>query len=670
MSDSVLHGVLLTCALFWLAPLARAWRTGQGQALRYVVPALSVSQIFWLISLAKPDSMSASQWLALSHLAEAGRQLMLWWLLHTLAAHSGSNAALGLLRKLFAASLLIVIYAGIAPLLGLPPLRPLIPFTALVLTALLPLVAAEQIYRSVGNEQRWAVKFVLLAVLLSAGMDLLSHGYALLYQRLNLELWLARGPASIISAVLLWAGLRRLLRMPAGVSLSHDMVFYTGTLTIATLFLLVAAIGAWYIRDWGGRWSVVLATLLLVLAVAALASLILSGRFRARLRVFLSRHFLPYRYDHRMEWLRLSETLAQGVASHALPQSVIMALADIVDSPAGLLLIRRDGHLECIASRNMPAPTDNIVLDADTITALDQQWIINRADTHGLLPDWLGTLPRAWLAIPLTEGQHCIAVVILAQPRAPHELNWEDYDLLKVAARHAGAVIAQQQASAALSQAEQFAALHQSTAFLAHDIKTMVAQLSLLARNAERHRDNPAFIDDMLDTVRHSVSKMENILAQLRQSRMPAEQQIAASIDINALLNNVATQLNRFSPAPELTLSAQPLIVHGHADALESVFNHLIRNAQEACRQDGRVWIESARDDDAAVIRIHDSGAGMTAEFIRDHLFTPFYSTKGVSGMGIGVFQSRAIIEALGGRISVDSRPGGGSCFTIRLPLN
>ena len=69
------------------------------------------------------------------------------------------------------------------------------------------------------------------------------------------------------------------------------------------------------------------------------------------------------------------------------------------------------------------------------------------------------------------------------------------------------------------------------------------------------------------------------------------------------------------------------------------------------------------------MIRIQDNGGGMSQEFIRDHLFAPFYSTKGVGGMGIGAFQSRASIESLGGRLDVSSRVGSGSCFTIRLPL-
>lgn len=669
MSDQFLHTVLSVCALLWLAPVWRVLGAGTSRSLRHTVLVLALSHLLWLLSLARPDNLSGPQWLAFSHGSEALRQLAIWWLLRSLAQQTAAGTAMRMVRNLFSVSLLLILYSGAAPLLELPTLRPLIPLTALTLSALLPLVLAEQIYRSADNEQRWAIKFVVLAVIFSASMDLLSYGYALLHQRIHADLWLARGPVSMVSAVLLWAGLRRLLRMPSSVSLSHEMVFYTGTLTIAALFLFIAAGGAWYIRDWGGRWSTVLVAMFLVAVTATLASLMLSGRFRARLRVFLSRHFLPYRYDHRMEWLRLSDTLARGAAERALPQAVITALADIVDSPAGLLFLRREKQLECIASRNMPPPDYPISISAEELALLDDQWITNRDDSNIPPEHWMASLPRAWLAIPLNEAERCVAVVVLADARARHMLNWEDYDLLKVAARHAGAVIAQQQASTALSRAEQFAALHQSTAFLAHDMKTMVAQLSLLTRNAERHRNNPAFIDDMLDTVRHSVSKMENILNQLRQQQT-VPTQANEQVDIHAILRDIVDRLSRFSPAPALQSCQQSLVVTAQADALESVFSHLIRNAQEACDENGTVVVQTSLEDGCAVVRIQDSGGGMTPEFIRDHLFAPFYSTKGVGGMGIGAFQSRASIESLSGRLDVSSRIGIGSCFTIRLPLH
>jgi signal transduction histidine kinase len=69
-------------------------------------------------------------------------------------------------------------------------------------------------------------------------------------------------------------------------------------------------------------------------------------------------------------------------------------------------------------------------------------------------------------------------------------------------------------------------------------------------------------------------------------------------------------------------------------------------------------------------IVIEDNGKGMTREFIADGLFRPFESTKGVSGMGVGVYQSRDYLRSLNGDIDVHSEVGVGSRFTIRLPVS
>ncbi|MFN3712156.1 MAG: XrtA/PEP-CTERM system histidine kinase PrsK [Alcanivoracaceae bacterium] len=667
MPDTLLLQLLMVPALFWLIPLWRARLIGAGHPLRVLLPVLSISQLLWLATLTRPEHWPAPLWLMLNHASEALRLAVWWWLLAALATLTGIRFSheTGTTRKLFIVALLVTVYAGAAAWTGLPGLRSVIPYTALVLAPLMLLVAAEQLYRSASSEARWTLKFPLLALAVLCVTEILTHGFALLHQRPHPDLWMARAPVSVISAVLLLTGLRRVLRMPRGVSLSHQMAFYTGTLTLAGLALIITALGAWYIRDGGGRWSTVATIVFLAGVATMLVSVALSGRFRARLKVFLSRHFLPYRYDHRVEWLRLSDRLATGVASQTLPEQVIRAIADIVDSPAGLLLMRRQQKLECVASFNMPV-TASLAPSAVTMAELDRQWILDRHQP-GVLPEWLSGLPRAWLAVPLTDGERCIAVVIIADARAPRSLNWEDYDLLRAAARHAGAVIAQQQSSDALARAQQFAALHQSTAFLAHDLKTMVAQLSLLARNADKHRHNPDFIDDMLDTVRHSVIKLDHILTQLRQPP-DADQAVPMAVAVHPLLADTCARLSRFNPAPVLMPYEEDIHVLATPDALESVFSHLIRNAQEACADSGSVTITTAIEDNLAVVRITDSGHGMSQEFIRDHLFAPFHSTKGVSGMGIGAFQSRALIEALGGSLNAESRLGTGSCFTIRLP--
>lgn len=676
MSIQVWFFFVACCSAAWLALGAYALYLRQHHFVTRSVVWLAAANAIWTLSLVKPQTLDINVWLALSQSAEALRTLAWWTLVQSIAGFRLLNKDVGVrglraVRLVLFATLAVILYAGWSPWLDLPTPALTITSSALIVAALIPLVAMEQLYRNMDVEQRWAVKFILLAVVVSTGVDLVTHLHTLLYHRIDPELWLARGPVSFVTAALMLVGLRRVLKLPAVISLSHQLVFYTGTLLALGVALLLVAGGSWYIRQWGGEWSHVIQAVFLAAMLATLAVVLLSGRFRARLQVFLSRHFLPYRYDHRMEWLRLSESLTQAAGNNDLPNTVIRALARIVESPAGLLFMIRRDTLHCVASWNMTPPSEPPRLSGVDMTRLKgRHWILNcQADSPQTLPAWLTAMPRAWLAIPLFDSQGPMAMVVLGSPLAPRHLNWEDYDLLKVAAQHAGSVVALQRASEALGQAQQFAALHQSTAFLAHDIKTMVAQLSLLSRNAERHRDNPEFIDDMIATVRHSVEKMENILAQLRQPREQPDDN-EGPVDVAPLAHQVVSRLSRFQPAPTLDVQGDTAHVQGYGEDLATVLNHLIRNAQQACDVDGRVHVCVHSLGDRLEIRVEDSGRGMSEDFIRDRLFTPFHSTKGLSGMGIGVFQSRSLVEAMGGSLQVSSREGQGSCFTISLPLD
>ena len=95
---------------------------------------------------------------------------------------------------------------------------------------------------------------------------------------------------------------------------------------------------------------------------------------------------------------------------------------------------------------------------------------------------------------------------------------------------------------------------------------------------------------------------------------------------------------------------------------------NLVLNATEAVSGNGQVRIATDEANGCAVITVADNGCGMTAEFIRRSLFRPFQTTK-KSGLGIGMFQSKMIVEAHGGRITATSEPGKGTVFQVLLPV-
>ena len=102
------------------------------------------------------------------------------------------------------------------------------------------------------------------------------------------------------------------------------------------------------------------------------------------------------------------------------------------------------------------------------------------------------------------------------------------------------------------------------------------------------------------------------------------------------------------------------------------VLVNLLTNARESLGGPGEIELAAGLQSEATgaqslVFRVRDTGRGMSEEFIRTSLFRPFATTKS-AGLGVGLSQCRSIVEALGGAITVESRPGSGTTFAVHLP--
>ena len=145
------------------------------------------------------------------------------------------------------------------------------------------------------------------------------------------------------------------------------------------------------------------------------------------------------------------------------------------------------------------------------------------------LPPWLTSAPQFWLAIPLLVGDELSGFVALGPARTPVDVNWEVTDLLKTASRQAAGFLAQMLTTEALLEARKFDAFNKMSAFVVHDLKNIVAQLSLMLSNAKRLHANPEFQQDMMATVENSLEKMRQLMLQLREGDAPRRRHAAAS---------------------------------------------------------------------------------------------------------------------------------------------
>ena len=281
------------------------------------------------------------------------------------------------------------------------------------------------------------------------------------------------------------------------------------------------------------------------------------------------------------------------------------------------------------------------------------------------MPEWVYRIPNAWLVVPLIVNQEMTGFVILASARTPSNVSWEVNDVLRTAGCQAAGFLARMQATEALLEARKFDAFNRMSAFVVHDLKNIVTQLSLMLRNAERHRDNPEFQQDMLMTVEHSVERMRQLMMQLREGATPPG--TACGVQLSDVINRVRQSKMKQGRTVEMTIS-EYLATRGHAERLERVIGHLVQNALDATDEDGRVWVLLKRHGDRVMVEVGDTGLGMTEEFIRDRLFKPFQSTK-QAGMGIGAYESAQYIREIGGELQVASQENGGTRVTMILPL-
>ena len=415
-----------------------------------------------------------------------------------------------------------------------------------------------------------------------------------------------------------------------------------------------------------------------VIAIVGAGLALPSPRLRGWLRVTATKHLFQHRYDYREEWLRFTRTVGRAGAGNAsLEERAVKALADITESPAGLLLMpNEEAQLELTARWNWPMIAVPAVAGEFTLSGLLEQHNLILAldearkgiDHHGELADvpaWLTEAEDAWALVPLIHFDRLVGVIVLARPRNPRHLDWEDFDLLRVAGQQLASYLSEQAGQQALMDASRFDEFNRRMAFVMHDIKNLVSQLSLLAANAEKHADNPAFRADMLVTLRNSADKLSALLARL--GRYGSGQVNAlGSIELVDLARGIA---ERFKGVHPVALTREtPVNVMGNREALEQALIHLVQNAIDVSEAGMPVFLDVTGEGLHGAIDVVDSGKGMSPEFVRTGLFKPFVSSK-AGGFGIGAFEARELVKAMGGRIAVESREGLGTRFSVVLPL-
>jgi len=553
--------------------------------------------------------------------------------------------------------------------------RAQLPYGLLLGISILGLVLTEQLYRRAREASRWSIKPLCLGLGANFVFDLYMYADALLFGRLDANIWAARGFAQAVAVPFVVLSTVRNKDWTIDLALSRGVVYHSTAFLASGIYLLAVAAAGYYVRYFGGSWGKTFQVGFIFAALLLLGWLFSSGTLRAKLKVFINKNFFSYRYDYREEWLRFTRLLASRDPDSNAAQRCIQALANLVESPSGALWLRGDDDIFRPAARwNLPAVQTEERVDQSLPRFLQSTgWVVNldeyrNSPAHypGLeLPQWIGTIGSAWLVVPVIVQDELVGFMLLTTPRAVLEVNWEVLDLLKTAARHIGSFLGQLQASEALLEAKKFDAFNKMSAFVVHDLKNLAAQLSLLLKNSQRHRQDPRFQDDMLSTVEHVTERMNKLLLQLSTGSRAAE--TPRPISLARLAQRIAE--SKAVQRGDIGIEASgDVVTLGHEQRFERAVGHLVQNAIDATPADGTVCMRVFEEQGSAVLEIADSGCGMSEEFVRDRLFRPFQTTK-QSGMGIGTYETAQYVKELGGRIEAQSRPGAGTRMKIILPL-
>ncbi|MEQ6885028.1 XrtA/PEP-CTERM system histidine kinase PrsK [Salicola sp. Rm-C-2C1-2] len=544
--------------------------------------------------------------------------------------------------------------------------------------SLLGISVLEQIWRNASAYGRSSIRYICFGIAGIFVFEFLLYADALLFNRISNGLWDARGAVNALVAPLFAVNLINARRQPVQLQLSRTFVYHAGTLVFGGIYLLIVAVGGYYVRLAGGEWGEGL-QIVFVAGFALMFVLLMSSHwFRARVMMFISQNFFDYKYDYRDEWLKMTETFSNLNEDPPLPERAIRTLAGLVESRTGALWLRGDqGYFALQACVGLMAPKHTQIDDDAELVRFfrEREWILDMDEytvdpvRYNLLeiPDAILEFSDQWLIIPLYLGRELYGIALVGSPFTRVDLNWENFDLIRVVGRQLSNFLAQADAQSRLSRAMQFEAVNKASAFMVHDLKTLIAQLSLLVSNAPKHRHNPQFIDDMIATTDHAVNKMSRLVEHIRQ---PETEEREIELDVAELAQQVTRQRNAQEPAPVYEGPETSVIVRADPQQLQNVLAHLVQNAQDATARDGDVSLTLKTSRDAAVLFIQDTGYGMSESFIRDSLFRPFQSTKGLTGMGIGAYQAQEYVRQIGGAMDVTSEPGLGSCFTIQLPLS
>lgn len=551
----------------------------------------------------------------------------------------------------------------------------------LLMASVLVLLNLERTLRAAAGTQRWRVKLVVLGVGLLFAVRIYTSSQVMLYRATEPFLDAMNAAALGAACALVLVSLIRTRVFGIEVYPSHAFLQRSLTMLLAGAYLLIVGLSAKVISYLGGTSAFHLKALLILVALVLLALMLMSDRVRHYLERFVSRHLRRPRYDYRQVWRTFTERTARHVREAEFCAAVVEWVSETFNVlTVSVWLVDAAKHnFRLTASTGIPGesaaePESESVDEAVLIEVLRGR--TEPFDVDQVQEKWAEVLGRfnpdyfrkggGRITVPLNAGGELLGLMTLGDRVGGVRFAFEDLELLKSIGEQTASSLMNIQLSRRLLEAGEMEAFQTMSTFFVHDLKNVASTLSLMLKNLPVHFDKPEFRQDALKGIGRSVERMNDLIARLSELRSGLALK-SVETDLNSVVEAALQMIDPVRLALIERSMGQPVRAAFDPELMQKVVTNLVLNALEAIDLQGRVQVSTAQGPGWAVLSVADNGCGMKREFLEKSLFRPFQTTK-KKGIGIGMYQSRRIIEAHGGRIEVESEEGKGTTFRVFIP--
>ncbi|MBA2588382.1 MAG: PEP-CTERM system histidine kinase PrsK [Alphaproteobacteria bacterium] len=543
-----------------------------------------------------------------------------------------------------------------------------------VITTILSFVLIENVLRNAPRADFWALKHWAIGLSAMLVFQLIVRIPEFLTHTYNSSLVLADPLVTLIVLPLFVICSARLPQLQLRIHSSRTFVFHTATLIAVGVLLQGTAFAAWYVRSYGGTNGTALALTVAFGGIVGVVAALVSGAVRSRIRLMINKNFFNLKYDYRVEWERAIRGLTASPEKSAAERA-LRVLCNLLDTSGGAIWLYQESWRQFKLSGKLGASVSMPSLSEgdDRIELLredDRPFVeFSGEENDKPLLAFKSFVDDGWVVLPLRYRSTLVGFVVLNRPRVSRTLDWEDESLVRILAMQATAHLVQEETAQSLADARQLEDFNKRFAFVVHDIKNTIGQLSLLVRNIAQFGDQKEFRDDMVITLSNSVERLEAMLKGLTVvgTNNPAPGARFHVVDLNELFADFVAKKTDLGYLIALQMPTTPSPVNTDSVALSRVLEHVVSNAFEASEPGAPVEIDLSVAGALFKIVVTDRGAGMTQQFIDEELFRPLRSTKR-GGFGVGGYQIRELMRDLGGDVSVESVVGSGTRVILSLP--